>query len=56
MPSDWDEREKIPDPEATKPDDWNEDAPRTIIDQSATKPDGWLDDERDMIPDPEVGN
>ena len=35
MPADWDEREKIADPEATKPDDWDEDAPRQIIDQ------GW---------------
>ena len=24
MPADWDEREKIPDPEAVKPEDWDE--------------------------------
>ena len=53
-PSDWDEREKIPDPEAVKPDEWDEDAPRMILDESAVKPEGWLDDEPDMIPDPEV--
>ena len=26
----WDEREKISDPEAVKPDDWDEDAPRQV--------------------------
>jgi hypothetical protein len=51
---DWDEREKIPDPEATKPEDWDETAPRQIPDLAAEKPDGWLDDEPDMVPDPEV--
>jgi calnexin len=29
---DWDERAKIPDPEATKPADWDEDAPMEIED------------------------
>jgi hypothetical protein len=52
---DWDEREKIQDPEAVKPEDWDESAPRQIPDTTAEKPDGWLDDEPDMVPDPEVG-
>lgn len=34
-PEDWDEREKIPDPDAEKPDDWDEDAPAKILDGSA---------------------
>nr|CAD7573989.1 unnamed protein product [Timema californicum] len=51
-PTDWDEREKIADPDARKPDDWDEDAPATIPDESATRPDGWLEDEPEMIPDP----
>nr|CAD7443778.1 unnamed protein product [Timema bartmani] len=51
-PVDWDEREKIADPDAHKPDDWDEDAPATIPDESATRPDGWLEDEPEMIPDP----
>ncbi|CAL1280656.1 unnamed protein product [Larinioides sclopetarius] len=51
-PADWDEREKIPHPTATKPDDWDEDAPRQIVDPNARKPDGWLDDEPELIPDP----
>lgn len=33
-PVDWDEREKIPDPDAKKPDDWNEDEPSQIPDAS----------------------
>ena len=40
-----DERKTIPDPNATKPDDWDENAPREIVDEEATKPEGWLDDE-----------
>merc|ERR1712198_476438 len=54
MPADWDEREKIPDPEATKPDDWDESAPKQILDEDAVKPSDWLDEEPDMIPDPEA--
>lgn len=33
-PADWDEREKIADPDAHKPDDWNEDEPPQIPDTS----------------------
>ena len=40
------------DPEATKPDDWDESEPRTIVDEDAEMPDGWLEDEPDMVSDP----
>uniref|UniRef100_A0A182M471 Calnexin n=1 Tax=Anopheles culicifacies TaxID=139723 RepID=A0A182M471_9DIPT len=50
-PANWDDREKIPDPDATKPDDWNEDEPAQIADPKATKPSGWLDDVEEMVPD-----
>lgn len=43
---------RISDPEATKPDDWDEDAPKEIPDMDAEKPEGWLDDEPDEIDDP----
>lgn len=43
---------RIPDPKATKPEDWDEDAPREIADEDAQKPEGWLDDEPDEIDDP----
>ena len=43
---------RVPDPEATKPDDWDEDAPREILDEEAEKPEGWLDDEPEEIDDP----
>ncbi|KAI5739199.1 hypothetical protein M8J77_016227 [Diaphorina citri] len=51
-PATWDEREKIPDPEVTKPEDWDEDEPYEIEDVEAHKPDGWLSDEPKLIPDP----
>jgi len=38
----WDEREEIADPDATKPEDW--DKPEHIADPDATKPDDWDDD------------
>eukprot|EP01123_Difflugia_compressa_P012092 TRINITY_DN504_c0_g1_i1.p1 TRINITY_DN504_c0_g1~~TRINITY_DN504_c0_g1_i1.p1 ORF type:complete len:534 (-),score=145.66 TRINITY_DN504_c0_g1_i1:117-1718(-) len=53
-PSDWVDEAKIPDTTAVKPDDWDEDAPATIVDESDVKPDEWLDDEPLTIPDPEV--
>lgn len=52
----WDEREKIDDPEDTKPEDW--DKPEHIPDKEAQKPEDW-DDEMDgeweppMIDNPE---
>ncbi len=42
------------DPEAAKPDDWDEDAPLEVEDEEAEKPEGWLDDEPDEIDDPGV--
>ena len=32
---------KIPDPDATKPDDWHDDEPEYIADPDAVKPDDW---------------
>ena len=32
---------KIPDPDATKPDEWNEDEPEYIDDPDASKPSDW---------------
>lgn len=43
---------RIPDPEASKPDDWDEDAPKEIVDEEAEKPEGWLDNEPEEIDDP----
>ena len=50
----FDHAPRIPDPEASKPDDWDEDAPQNIPDPDAVKPDGWLDDGPELIPDPEA--
>jgi hypothetical protein len=46
--------QQIKDPEATKPEDWDENAPRTISDPAATKPEGWLDDEPATVADPQA--
>lgn len=43
---------RMSDPEASKPDDWDEDAPRQIEDPEDEKPEGWLDDEPEEIDDP----
>lgn len=43
---------RIADPEASKPDDWDEDAPKEILDEEAEKPEGWLDDEPEEVDDP----
>ena len=53
-PANWDEREKVADPESVKPPDWDEDQPRQIVNEASIKPDGWLDDEPDNIPDPDA--
>ena len=45
---------RIPDPAASKPDDWDEDAPAKIPDPDATKPDGWLDEGPEFIADPDA--
>ena len=43
---------RIADPDAVKPDDWDEEAPREIQDADAEKPEGWLDDEPEEVDDP----
>jgi calnexin len=53
-PADWVDEAQIADPEAVKPEDWDEDAPYEIVDEEATKPEDWLEDEPTMIPDPEA--
>ena len=45
---------RIPDPDAEKPEDWDEDAPLKIVDPDAVKPDGWLDNGPEYIPDPDA--
>lgn len=50
-PSDWDERETIPDETAVKPDDWDEDAPAEIPDPKAEMPEGWLESEPLFVDD-----
>ena len=45
---------RIPDPDAVKPEDWDEDAPQKIPDPNAEKPGGWLDDGPEYIPDPDA--
>ena len=44
---------RIADPDAVKPEDWDESQPAEVPDESAEKPDGWLDDEESLIPDPD---
>ena len=51
-PLDWVETLMIPDPEARKPDDWDESQPATIIDTSAVKPADWDESASAMLPDP----
>ncbi|KAI6717102.1 hypothetical protein PZA11_001659 [Diplocarpon coronariae] len=53
-PDTWVDEARIPDPEAKKPDDHDEDAPFEIVDEDATKPEDWLDNEPLTIPDPEA--
>ncbi|CAM9786116.1 unnamed protein product, partial [Choristocarpus tenellus] len=53
MPEDWVDEAKIADPEASKPEDWDEDAPARILDEDAIMPEGWLVEEPLRIPDPE---
>jgi len=43
-----------PHPEATKPEDWDEDAPFEVVDEEATMPEDWLVDEPTTILDPEA--
>lgn len=37
----WVDEEMMDDPDAVKPDDWDEDAPKLIPDESAEKPEDW---------------
>jgi len=53
-PETWVDESRIPDPEATKPEDWDEEAPFEIVDEEATKPEDWLESEPLTIPDPEA--
>jgi len=52
-PDTWVDEARIPDPEAKKPEDWDEDAPFEIVDEEATKPEDWLENEPLSIPDPD---
>jgi len=51
-PENWIDEPKMDEPGATKPDDWDEDAPTQIPDPKSSKPSSWLDDAPDMVPDP----
>lgn len=42
------------DPDDKKPDDWDEDAPRTIPDKSAVKPEEWDETAPEYVPNPEA--
>lgn len=42
---------RIPDSNAKKPEDWDEDAPEKIEDVNALKPNDWLEDEAEFVPD-----
>ncbi|KAK9469631.1 Calreticulin family-domain-containing protein [Lipomyces arxii] len=53
-PVDWVDEDTIPDPEqATKPEDWDEDAPFSIPDPDAVKPEDWDETAEEFIPDPD---
>ncbi|KAJ1882958.1 hypothetical protein LPJ66_011082, partial [Kickxella alabastrina] len=51
---DWEDDEQITDPDATQPEDWDEDAPLMIPDDNATTPEGWLVDELLLVDDPKA--
>lgn len=53
-PKNWVDEARIPDEAATKPADWDEDAPLEIPDPDASKPEGWLDDEPLTVSDPDA--
>lgn len=46
----------IPDPNAVKPDDWNDDEPEYISDPSAQKPEEWDEEEDGIWLAPEIRN
>jgi len=51
-PDTWIDDPQMDDPDATKPEDWDENAPSSIPDEDAEKPEGWLDDEPLEVEDP----
>ncbi|TWU74466.1 hypothetical protein ED733_004875 [Metarhizium rileyi] len=53
-PDTWVDEARIPDPEAKKPEEWDEDAPFEIVDEEATIPEDWLEKEPITVPDPEA--
>jgi len=53
-PNNWVDKQTIPDPLATKPADWDEDAPFEIPDLNSVKPAAWLENEPDYIPSPDA--
>ncbi|KAF2071555.1 hypothetical protein CYY_007127 [Polysphondylium violaceum] len=53
-PSTWVDEETIKDPEATKPEDWDETQPARIEDPEAVKPDDWQDNEPELVPSDET--
>ncbi|QPG72776.1 hypothetical protein FOA43_000077 [Brettanomyces nanus] len=53
-PKNWVDEEFIRDPNAVKPENWDEDAPYMIADPSATKPNDWDEDTPVSILDPEA--
>jgi hypothetical protein len=53
-PGHWVDDKRIWDPDARKPDDWDEDAPYEIVNDEAEKPEGWLDHEPLSISDPDA--
>jgi calnexin len=53
-PPTWVEKTLIDDPNARKPDDWDETQPEFIPKPGAHQPDGWLVDEPKTIPDPDA--
>ena len=46
--------DRIPDPDAEKPEDWDESEPEMIPDEDAAMPDGWLEEEDELVPDPDA--
>ncbi|RDW77097.1 putative calcium-binding protein cnx1 [Coleophoma cylindrospora] len=53
-PATWVDEARITDPEAKKPEDWDEEAPFEIVDEAATMPEDWLESEPLTVPDPEA--
>jgi calnexin len=53
-PETWVDVAEIEDAEATKPADWDEDAPLMIVDTEATIPEDWLENEPADVADPDA--